>query len=101
MFDFGFSELTLIAVVALIVLGPEKLPKAARMAGMMVRKLRGSWNSLRYELEREIAAEEMKKTLRDVSQSVTDANPAKVADEVVDEVKSIADEVRRTEQDER
>lgn len=101
MFDFGISELGLIAVVALIVLGPEKLPKAARMAGMMVRKLRGSWNSLRYELEREIAAEEMKQALREVSRSVTDASPTKVIDEVVDEAKSIADEVRRTDQDER
>ena len=43
MFDIGFSELLVIAVVALLVLGPERLPKAARYAGLWVRKARGHW----------------------------------------------------------
>ena len=40
MFDLGFSELLLIGVVALIVLGPERLPKAARLAGLWMRRAR-------------------------------------------------------------
>ncbi|MCJ1888528.1 Sec-independent protein translocase protein TatB, partial [Pseudomonas sp. LA21] len=40
MFDIGFSELLVIAVVALVVLGPERLPKAARFAGLWVRRAR-------------------------------------------------------------
>ena len=75
MFEVGISELALIGVVALIVLGPERLPKAARMAGALLRRLRGNWNSLRYELEREVAADELKRSLRDVKQAVQDANP--------------------------
>ena len=46
MFDVGFSELLLIAVVALLVLGPERLPKAARFAGLWVRRARAQWNSV-------------------------------------------------------
>ena len=47
MFDIGFSELLLIAVVALVVLGPERLPKAARFAGLWVRRARAQWYSVR------------------------------------------------------
>ena len=65
MFDIGFSELFLIAVVALIVLGPERLPKAARFAGLWVRRARAQWYSVRSELERELATEELQRTLRD------------------------------------
>ena len=43
MFDIGFSELFLTAIVALVVLGPERLPKAARFAGLWVRRARAQW----------------------------------------------------------
>lgn len=65
MFDFGFSELLLIAVVALVVLGPERLPKAARFVGLWVRRARAQWYSVKNELERELAAEELKRDLHD------------------------------------
>lgn len=64
MFDVGFAELLLIGVVALLVLGPERLPKAARMAGLWMRKARASWYSMRAELERELADEELKRSLQ-------------------------------------
>jgi sec-independent protein translocase protein TatB len=60
MFDVGFSELVVIALVALLVLGPEKLPGAARTVGALVRRARQSWTSLQSELEREINAAEIK-----------------------------------------
>lgn len=64
MFEFSSGELLVIAVVALVVLGPERLPKAARFIGMWVRKARNQWNSVRDELERELAAEELKRELK-------------------------------------
>ncbi|MEB2186408.1 Sec-independent protein translocase protein TatB [Xanthomonas campestris pv. campestris] len=73
MFDIGFSELALIAVVALVVLGPERLPKAARFAGLWVRRARMQWDSVKQELERELEAEELKRSLQDVQASLREA----------------------------
>src|SRR4249919_3053150 len=64
MFDVGFGEILLIAVVALLVLGPQKLPTAARFAGLWVRRARAQWYSVKAELEREIAAEQIKSQLQ-------------------------------------
>ena len=64
MFDVGFSELIIIAIVALVVLGPERLPKAARFAGLWVRRARAQWYSVKAELERELAAEELQRGLQ-------------------------------------
>ena len=78
MFDLGFSELVVIAVVALIVLGPERLPKAARFAGLWIRRGRAQWHSVRSEFEREMAADELKRSLQEAKDAVRDA--AKEAD---------------------
>jgi sec-independent protein translocase protein TatB len=43
MFDFSLGEMLVVALVALVVLGPERLPKAARFAGLWVRKARAQW----------------------------------------------------------
>lgn len=72
MFDIGFSELFLTAIVALVVLGPERLPKAARFAGLWVRRARAQWYSVKSELERELASEELQRTMRDTRQAVAD-----------------------------
>lgn len=64
MFDIGTGELALIAVVALLVLGPERLPKAARTAGALMRRARTSWQNVRSEIERELAAEELKQSIK-------------------------------------
>lgn len=66
MFDVGFSEIALVAVVALLVLGPERLPRVARTAGALVRRARSSWQNVRSEIERELAAEDLKKSIEDV-----------------------------------
>ena len=63
MFDIGFSEILLIAVVALLVLGPERLPKAARFTGLWVRRARSQWDSVKTEFEREMAAEDLKRSI--------------------------------------
>lgn len=61
MFEVGGAELLIIALVAVIVLGPERLPKAARFAGLWVRRARAQWYSVKAELERELAAEDLKR----------------------------------------
>ena len=65
MFDVGFSELLLVALVALGVLGPERLPRAARFLGLWVRRARAQWHSVKSELERDLAAEELQRSLRE------------------------------------
>lgn len=54
MFDVGFWELTIVAVVALLVVGPERLPVLARTAGKWLNRMRRMARELRYELEREV-----------------------------------------------
>ena len=54
MFDIGFSELLLFGVIALIVLGPEKLPQAARTAGQWYAKIRRTVSTLQSEIEAEL-----------------------------------------------
>ena len=70
MFDLSFGELALIAVVALLVLGPERLPGAARTAGALMRRLRNGWQGVRSEIERELAAEDIKRSIQDTVKQV-------------------------------
>lgn len=63
MFDIGFTELLLLAVVGLLVLGPERLPEAARTFGVMVGKLRRSFYSIRNEVQRELEMDEIRTRL--------------------------------------
>jgi sec-independent protein translocase protein TatB len=65
MIELSFSKLLLLAVIALVVLGPEKLPKAARMAGAMLRRLRLGWESVRSEVERELEIEEIRRAAKE------------------------------------
>lgn len=97
MFDIGFSEIFVIAVVALLVLGPERLPKAARFAGLWVRRARAQWHSVKSELETELAAEELKRSLRETEDSMRDARDEIRAgiDEARDRFKQEQDELQR------
>jgi sec-independent protein translocase protein TatB len=63
MFDIGFSEILLIMVIALIVVGPERLPRLARTTGLWIGKIRGFVASVKAEIDHELAAEELRKTL--------------------------------------
>ena len=56
MFGISFTELLLVGLVALLVLGPERLPGAARTAGLWIGRLKRSFNALKDEVEREIGA---------------------------------------------
>ncbi|MDH3981010.1 MAG: Sec-independent protein translocase protein TatB [Gammaproteobacteria bacterium] len=63
MFDIGFLEIILIAVVMLLVVGPERLPRVARTTGLWIGKMRGFMSSVKADIDRELATEELKKAL--------------------------------------
>lgn len=62
MFDIGFTELLIVAVVALVVLGPEKLPTAVRTIGMWVGRIRRTVGSIQSEISEELRIDELKRT---------------------------------------
>lgn len=69
MFDIGALELLVISVVALIVVGPERLPTLARTAGLWVGRARRAFSSVKEEIDREIKADELKEILRKQAES--------------------------------
>ena len=80
MFDIGFSEIVVIGLVALIVIGPERLPKVARTLGHMFGRLQRYVNEVKADINREIELDELRKlqaqvqsAARDIEQSVTQA----------------------------
>jgi sec-independent protein translocase protein TatB len=94
MFDIGFSELLVIAVVALLVIGPERLPKVARTAGHLFGRLQRYVNDVKTDIQREIELDELKKlrsqfeeAARSVEQSVN---------EVGRELNATTDDLNRT-----
>lgn len=64
MFDIGFIEVVLIAVVSLLVLGPDKLPGAIRTTGLWIGRLKRSFNNIKSDIEREVGADEIRRQLR-------------------------------------
>ncbi len=70
MFDVSFSELLVIAVVALLVIGPEKLPKVARTVGAFVGRMQRYMAQVREEVNREMRFEELQKLQQEIKQSV-------------------------------
>ncbi len=69
MFDIGFWELTVIAVVALLVIGPERLPKVARTAGLWVGRMRGFVMTVKADIDKELRAEELKRIMDEQARS--------------------------------
>ena len=72
MFDIGISEIMVIAVVALIVLGPEKLPKTARTLGHLFGRLQRYVADVKADINRELQLEELKKLQAEVKTAATD-----------------------------
>jgi sec-independent protein translocase protein TatB len=72
MFDIGFSELVVIAVVALIVIGPERLPKAARTMGHLFGRLQRYVNDVKSDISREMELDELRKLQKEVQSAAQD-----------------------------
>jgi twin arginine-targeting protein translocase TatB len=67
MIEISLGKLVLLALIALIVLGPEKLPGAARTAGALLRRVRSGWDNVRAEVERELEIEQIRRTAREAA----------------------------------
>lgn len=64
MFDIGFAELILIGVVALLVIGPERLPEAIRTASMWLNRIRRGFNEIKQEVQQELQNDSVMQDLR-------------------------------------
>ncbi|HSD42018.1 MAG TPA: Sec-independent protein translocase protein TatB [Burkholderiales bacterium] len=94
MFDIGFSELLVIAVIALLVIGPERLPKVARTAGHLFGRLQRYVNDVKADIQREIELDELKKLrsqFEDAARSVEQS-----VNEVGQELRSASDDLNRS-----
>ena len=69
MFDFGFTELLLCAIIALVVLGPEKLPAVARAIGRWTGQAKGYVRNLNAELDRELKLRELREQVNAASKA--------------------------------
>jgi sec-independent protein translocase protein TatB len=67
MFDIGFLELVLVAIVGLLVLGPERLPQAVRTGSLWLSKLRRSFNSIKSEINQELNTDEIKREIHNAT----------------------------------
>ena len=98
MFDIGFSELLVIGVVALIVIGPEKLPRLARTLGHLAGKLQRYVSDVKADINREIELEDLKK-MRDSMQQAASSFHSDITSEVNKteaELQKAADELNKT-----
>lgn len=84
MFDIGFVELLIVGIIALLVLGPERLPKAAHSAGKWVGKARRMVNQFTRELDRQVELEELKEQLKQQKEALDLDKEAKQIKDTVD-----------------
>ncbi len=94
MFDIGFSELMVIGVVALVVIGPERLPKVARTAGHLFGRMQRYVSEVKADINREVDASE----LRDLKNTVHEAATS-MQDAMTSHVNDIGQEIKKTEEE--
>ena len=98
MFDIGFSELLVIALVTLIVVGPERLPKVARTLGHLFGRLQRYVNDVKADISREMELEELRKMQASVQETAREIERS-IQEEVSRaerEVQSVADSVEKS-----
>ena len=88
MFEIGFAELFLLGVIALLVVGPDKLPGLARTVGVWVGKAQRLVGQVRADIEREVRADELRKAAKEYS-------PTNVLSDVKKEVEDFAGDVSK------
>jgi sec-independent protein translocase protein TatB len=92
MFDIGFSEILVIAVVALIVIGPERLPGFARTLGHLFGRMQRYVNDVKADIQREIELDELKKFKQEVENSARS-----IEQSVTSEATAVEQELRKIE----
>jgi sec-independent protein translocase protein TatB len=95
LFDIAFTELVIVAIVALIVIGPEKLPKVARTLGSLVGRMQRYVATVKQDIERELELDELKKLQQDIQQGSQDVKQ-QVENSIhagLTDVKKVADEL--------
>lgn len=93
MFDIGFPELLLIGIVALLVIGPDKLPETVRTLSLWVGRFRRSFSKIRQEIENEIGADEIKAQLYNESIMQDIEKSRKSLEEVKSNVNDVINDV--------
>lgn len=100
MFDIGFTELLLIAIIGLVVLGPERLPGAIRTGTLWFGRIRRSFNDIKKEIEKEVGADEIRRQLKnetimdDIEEGRKQINS--IRDDVNSQIKAADDSTRET-----
>ncbi len=91
MFDVAFSELVVIAIIALIVIGPEKLPKVARTLGLLLGRMQRYINTVKTDINRELQLEELQKLQQEMRQGARhlESELGQVHSQAVDEARHI------------
>ena len=83
MFDIGFLELMVVGILGLLILGPERLPKAARTVGLFVGKIRRTMSNIQDDLERQVRTDELKDKLKDPYATFLDEEEVAAKDDVL------------------
>ena len=91
MFGIDFSELLVIGVVALIVIGPERLPKVARTTGLLLGRLQRYVNDVKADIHREMQLDELKKLKADIQESARDLEYS-----ITSEIRGVEQEIGET-----
>ncbi len=98
MFDFGFSELMIIAVVGLIVIGPERLPRVARTLGHLFGRMQRYVTEIKADINREVELDELRKlqsSMKEAAQEIEES-VSKQVNFIEDEVKQAESETRKS-----
>lgn len=94
MFDIGFSELLVIAVVALLVIGPERLPKVARTAGHLFGRLQRYVNDVKADINREMELDELRRLRSEFENAAHSVQQS--VNEVDQQVRAAGDDLTRS-----
>ena len=95
MFDPSFFELIIICVVALLVLGPDRLPGAIKTLGLWIGRLRRSFNNIKREIEQEVGADEIRRQLRNEAIMEKFNNTKSQITNSIESVKSEAESIKK------
>ena len=98
MFDVGFSEMMVIAVVALIVIGPERLPKVARTLGHLWGRAQRYVNGVKADISRDMAIEEFRQLQQQVQQEASDVEQTvkqttRILDQQMQQLDSVVEQI--------